>query len=117
MPKVFCYGTLKRGHYNHARCGLDTVPFLGTFEAPHLRLWSGPFYPCVTLDVASPYTVEGEVYEVPESLFMRLHGMETGAGYSLSSVSTPAGVAHFWYMKEPPKGWHEVTSGVYEKAA
>lgn len=108
---VWVYGTLKEGFYNHhlLKGASSPVPF----EAPHLRLWSGPFYPCVTLDVGSPYTVKGELFLIEEDTLRRLDGMEVGAGYVASSMPTSEGEARFWFMKSAPTGWDEIPSGVW----
>lgn len=77
MPKVFVYGTLKKGYHNHRVlgsnpkfCGKATTP-------PDYLLYDNGSYPCMIQATAGEgRAVEGEVYEVPDSQMVALDRLE-----------------------------------------
>lgn len=92
MTKLFTYGTLKKGHYNHDRFA-DT---LGTeIEAEDKVLGfalvqDNDFYP--TAIQKENHEVIGEVWDVTDPvLWKTLERMEIGAGYKMQKVTTEKG--------------------------
>lgn len=87
--KLFVYGSLKRGFFNHTRAGFDKE---ATFVAPAtargvaLKHIDGYPYPHATEDTIG--TVRGEVYEVDTngSMMDYIRRMEQGAGYKEITV-------------------------------
>lgn len=66
MPeKVFVYGTLMNGHYNHFYMERDGIKFLGKGRADGFSLYNvTPYYPGAVREEGE--SVLGEVYEVPD---------------------------------------------------
>lgn len=93
-PRVFVYGTLKRGECNHPVLAEGGAVFLGdaTLTGPHSLLDLG-WYPCIRRAVGEPDSVvHGEVYEVDEDL---LHSLDIIEGHP-----------HYYQRrKRKPDGW------------
>lgn len=92
MPKLFTYGTLKKGHYNHTRFA-DT---LGTeVEAKDTvqnfaLVQDNLYYPTAIKE--KDHTVIGEVWDITDPvLWKTLERMEIGAGYKMEEVKTTKG--------------------------
>jgi gamma-glutamylcyclotransferase (GGCT)/AIG2-like uncharacterized protein YtfP len=120
---VFVYGSLRRGHYNHA-C-LKGARFLGphTTEASYRMLSLGP-YPAVILGGGTAIT--GEVYQVGPRELKRLDRLETyPREYDRQRIPTPYGPAWIYLYRHParararvPSGnWNEFTRGRKKSAA
>jgi gamma-glutamylcyclotransferase (GGCT)/AIG2-like uncharacterized protein YtfP len=89
--RVFVYGTLKRGYFNHMRClyGRPNVEFVGTAETVNkLTLYDmGPF-PFVTKDGKGVSTIKGEVFNIDAEVFADLDHLEgyPGEGYDRCEI-------------------------------
>ena len=83
---VFFYGSLKRGHYNYKRFGMDECKFLGSAEIWGYKLFTNVMYPAVINSGDDNDIVYGEVFLVPDELFQLLKQMEIGAGYHIDTV-------------------------------
>lgn len=86
MKYIFVYGSLRRGHYNHTRIGLDNAVFVKeTRTQPNYTLVDLGAYPAL-LAVGNT-SVVGEIYHVDDELFERIDRMEKGAGYYASVIA------------------------------
>ena len=115
--RVFVYGTLKRGHGNHAL--LETSRFLG--EAATLKTYwmitTGVFP--IVLDAvpegfAAPLAIAGEIYHVDDATLQELDGLEReGRSYDRKVTEVHeagrkveahiyVGVAGYWHEKHLP---------------
>lgn len=81
--RLFVYGSLKRGFFNHYRFGFGyKAKFLGEAEAQGVSLvhYKGLPYPHAALHEGG--SVKGELYELDDEFVLRsLDRMERGAGY------------------------------------
>lgn len=82
--KLFVYGSLKRGFFNHTRFGFNKIATLigeAMVSGVSLRHLSGYPYPHAVLDPNG--VVEGELYELDRDSYPAesIERMELGAGY------------------------------------
>lgn len=100
---IACYGSLKKGYYNHEILGED-AKFLGNAEVMAV-MYSNGSYPKLYRsnsdkrffhDLAREHTIE--VYDINKDAFKDIFSMEVGAGYRLEEVETPYGEAGIYYM-------------------
>ena len=111
--KVFIYGSLRRGHYNHDRFdfGSKTV-FHGSEVLNGARLYDLGVYPCMVLTDRSEDKVVGEVYEFTDTKLERLiHNMEIGAGYVEVEVTVELGMVKTYVFETAPAEGVLVDSG------
>lgn len=107
--RVFLYGSLKQGQYNHKRFGLDKgARFLGTTSIPKFRLFHNDIFPAAVPDENSKFSLMGEIYDLPPALFLQLERMERGAGYTEIIVETPLGPSFIFVQTEAPRWWAQV---------
>ena len=79
--RIFVYGSLRKGHYNHSRCLNNDAKFIGNASLKGFGLFSLGYFPAIA-DMDRPdIAVMGEIYDVPEYAYKRIDGMEIGAGY------------------------------------
>lgn len=111
---IACYGSLKKGYYNHSAVGPD-AEFKGNATV-HGVMYSNGSYPKLYRDILkeeeqqkverkNPEFLSSlardhvlEVYDVNDYAFRSINGMELGAGYIAESIETPYGPATIWYM-------------------
>lgn len=87
--RIFVYGSLRRDEYNHARVqgwGLGELRHICDGLIRGAKLYNLGSYPGIVPSDSTDDVVWGEVYEVPDSLFFRIDGMEVGAGYKRQPV-------------------------------
>lgn len=77
--RIFVYGSLRKGLYNYGRCGKMT--FVCNASLKGYGLFDLGAYPAIVKHHKGKHQVIGEVYDVDETTFRRLNGMEIGAGY------------------------------------
>jgi gamma-glutamylcyclotransferase (GGCT)/AIG2-like uncharacterized protein YtfP len=94
---VFMYGTLKRGHYNCQRFGLEPC-FLREATVPGITLIDLGAYPGA---VSALGEVDGEVFRVKLDLLRSMDGMEFGAGYDRLPMTTKDGTKVNVYVLMP----------------
>lgn len=90
--KIFVYGTLKKGHYNHKRFHMDTQTMIEAEDKVRdlSLVMTNEYYPTAILDLDSH--IVGEVwYITDESMLAKLRAMERSAGYSEVKVITKKG--------------------------
>ena len=81
LTKVFVYGTLKKGHYNHYLLGASTYLGKASTVAPHIMIGESYTFPYV-LGKASQFPgkqghlIQGEVYEVEDHVLVQLDRLE-----------------------------------------
>lgn len=86
MTKLFIYGSLKKGHYNHTRFGFNKSTFLG--EACTLekyKLLSAGWFP-VMVEAEPGTSIQGEIWEVEDDCLKYLDCMELDSGYARKPV-------------------------------
>lgn len=111
--RVFVYGTLKKGHYNHRL--LEKARYIGPDVITGSMHDLGSF-PAVILAPVGP--VHGEVYEVTPEMLRRLDMLEgTPHMYQRTRVSMSTGREAWVYTmkKERLAGCRMVTSGRWER--
>jgi len=107
-PRVFVYGTLRRGGSNHGL--LRTSRRLGEFVTPpvYRMLDLGPF-PGV---VDGEHAIRGEVYEVSPAVLRRLDALEDHPRrYRRRVLQTPWGRAWIYIYRAPAPRARRVASG------
>jgi gamma-glutamylcyclotransferase (GGCT)/AIG2-like uncharacterized protein YtfP len=90
--KLFVYGTLKKGHYNHKRFHMDTQTMIEPEDTVRdlSLVMTNEYYPTAILDLNSHIT--GEVWYISdERMLAKLRAMERSAGYSEVTVMTEKG--------------------------
>ena len=77
--KLFVYGTLKKGYYNHGWLK-NTTKYLYDEVIHNFTLYdTGYGYPAAVSQEGS--YIEGEVYEIDKETYRNIKSMEVGAGY------------------------------------
>lgn len=95
---IATYGSLKRGFYNHGRCGEQH--FIGETKIKgHMTLVHGA-YPQLVLSEEGPEH-DVEVFLVDDLTYQQIHYMELGAGYTEIYINTPYGEAAMWVIERP----------------
>lgn len=103
---VACYGSLKKGFYNHRVLG-EYADFLGKSSVWGVMYWNGSYpklYKVENDDYDSPFRLplekkhELEVYRISDNAFDRINAMELGAGYVAETVETEWGLAMMYWM-------------------
>lgn len=104
MKLIACYGSLKKGYYNHGWLG-EGAEFKGIYSVRGVMYSNGAYPKLYKIDPESlketnlrerDYVVE--VYEISEPKFNGIEMMELGAGYVTEHIETPYGLAAIWYM-------------------
>jgi gamma-glutamylcyclotransferase (GGCT)/AIG2-like uncharacterized protein YtfP len=108
--RLFVYGTLRRGEYNHHVLG--NAPLLGLYRTPpHYTMLNLGRYPAV---IAGGRTaIKGEVYALNKALLARLDSLEHyPEEYLRESIATPYGSAWIYlYRHLPTPDTPLITSG------
>lgn len=89
MKIIGVYGSLKKGCYNYDRFRFaDRASFLGNTTIAGPMYMIGGAYPALfpQTNTHIDRMHDLEVYEIDDSLFTMLEGMENGAGYELHSL-------------------------------
>lgn len=101
---VACYGSLKKGYYNHSALGKD-AEFMGNSSVSGVMYSNGSYPKLYHADMPFGEFEEDkqrdhvlEVYNVNDDAYRRIENMEVGAGYVTEHVKTPYGEAAIWYM-------------------
>jgi len=85
--RTFVYGSLRRGEFNHDRFrGFPESFKCAGFIRKALLKPLGP-YPCIVPSEDEQDVVQGEIYDLPESLHNVILNMEVNAGYVFNPVS------------------------------
>ena len=101
MSKLIAtYGSLKRGFYNHGRCGEQH--YVGDTSVRGNMTLVYNAYPQLVLDEGGPEHVV-EVFLVDDLTYQQIHYMELGAGYTEINTLTPYGEAVMWVINDPSK--------------
>lgn len=121
IPRVFVYGTLKRGHYNHRL--LETAEFIGeasTLEEGVLNDWGAPCFSHSSWveDKSLLRPIKGEVFKITEeNLYWldRLEGHPGGYYRSPTVVNTGESFISAWcyYHHSPADSLCPVIDGHY----
>lgn len=85
MKRLFVYGTLKKGRYNHERFGMDHATFVRIATINGYSMYTNGIYPAAVKGKDSD-SIVGEVYDVPDELYDRIERMETYAGYTVDEL-------------------------------
>lgn len=83
---LFAYGTLKRGHFNHYRLGINAHHVANDTVLGDLRI-PNPKSPYPFLLEGSD-NIRGEIWEVDEVHYTAIRNMEVSAGYVEKRVRT-----------------------------
>ena len=86
MKTIFVYGTLKRGHYNYKRFGMNQSEYLGNGIVRGYKMYTNGSYPGIIKTNNEEDVISGELFNVSEMLFNTLDMMETCAGYHIALV-------------------------------
>jgi len=111
LERVFVYGTLKKGEYNHHFLrGCRGQPAL----AFNIALHAGKFYPFVVRGRGNAY---GEVYQVNPTVMRRLDGLEAEYRRELTPVRLANGktVEAWIYLSELAYRYPRLARGVWRK--
>lgn len=114
---IATYGSLKRGFYNHGRCGEQVFVGETTIKGDMTLVYNA--YPQLFLNDSGD-THEVELFMVDALTYTIINDMEIGAGYEPVHISTEHGDATMWVFtnKERMRGMpikeysHEVLEGV-----
>lgn len=83
---IVSYGTLKKGFYNHKRCGMDQQEYLGEITIPNYKMYNLGFYPTVVKSNDPKDTIFVEIYDVGDDVFEFINRMELNTGYHVEEV-------------------------------
>lgn len=82
--RIFVYGTLKRGFYNHYL--IENEKFLGEHCVYGYTLYEVPGFAYPFMVKSDGGFVKGEVWEVAMDVFEIIRRMEESAGYRVKSI-------------------------------
>ncbi|KAB7623625.1 gamma-glutamylcyclotransferase [Alkalilimnicola sp. S0819] len=107
--RVFVYGSLRRGEYNHSVLG--DSPLLGPCRsAPGYQLYDLGPYPAVVR--GGQGRVLGEVYAVDRTVFAALDRLEGYPEfYDRQLMATPYGEAWIYFARDAAADWVPVPEG------
>lgn len=115
--RVFVYGSLKSGFYNHKLLQDIGAEFIDNFAtAPEYKMWSLGYFPCITEDGDTP--IFGEIYEVDSEFGLskldRLEGHPRW--YKRKLIDTHVGPTwvYVFHDRLPPSA-NRCDSGVWEE--
>lgn len=110
VKRIFCYGSLRRDEYNHARVNSwvegEQLVHVADGYIHGAELVDLGEYPCIVAVDDKSKQVVGEVYDVPDALFHLIDVMERSAGYEpvqLDVVSGPSGLEALTYFFSEPE--------------
>lgn len=100
MAKVFVYGSLKQGFYNHSV--LYGATYLGDHNTDkEFKMLDLGSYPAVVNSPECGFSIYGEVYEVDQEGLDRLdHLEEYPAYYNRKTITTPYGEAWIYFIED-----------------
>lgn len=106
MFKIAVYGSLKKGKYNHVM--IKDSQFIGDDKIKGYMTLVYSYPQLLLTEDGDEHDIE--VYLVDEPTYIRLHGMEIGAGYVEKRVDTKHGSCIMWVyeFKEDMSG-HYIT--------
>lgn len=86
--KLFIYGSIKKGFFNHKRFGFDKLPFLGEHKVKGYCLINLGAYPGMVPSPQDEDEVKGELYEIDDGSkdYAFLYKVEANAGYTTTAV-------------------------------
>jgi gamma-glutamylcyclotransferase (GGCT)/AIG2-like uncharacterized protein YtfP len=106
--RVFVYGTLKQGNWNHAMLGKNARLVMPcTLPDLELRVFPGSRLPIAVPKAGIYPHLRGELYYISKKAFKAIDSMEKGAGYRRvmltpiamgNGVRSSMGPAHVWIM-------------------
>ncbi len=113
MGRIFVYGSLRKGHYNHNYLNFNLrTKYLRTAKLKNARMYNLGSYPCVVLTNTPSDTVVGELYEFLDSEFEKLiRKMEQTAGYVEKTVRIDREDYIIYVFEEAPKDADIIRSG------
>jgi gamma-glutamylcyclotransferase (GGCT)/AIG2-like uncharacterized protein YtfP len=98
MKKIFFYGSFKRNEFNYNRLSLEEktqLKYLHKQDLPGFTLYdTGNGYPVAIKD--NRQHINGEVFEIGESLFQRILRIEVASNYTLDCIDN---MFIFWMRK------------------
>lgn len=119
MLRLFVYGTLKKGHYNHHL--LESAKFIGNATLEGFHMYSNGGFPYITNGGGSlDGVVHGEVFEVEDESTVRRIRMlesaydETPVQVTLETGETLDAFAYTFPTVDEYRSWRRVESGVFE---
>lgn len=88
MGRIFVYGSLRKGHYNHNYLNFNTkTKYLDTVKLKKAKLYDLGDYPCVVVTDEPSDVVVGEIYEFSDlELEDIVRRMELNAGFIKETV-------------------------------
>lgn len=86
---ILCYGTLRRGFYNHFRMGNNR--YLGTVNVSGYKMYTNSYYPAIVKSNNINDVIIAEIYEIDKGAFHPIVGMELGAGYYMDEIEVSIG--------------------------
>ena len=115
--KVFIYGSIKCGFYNHSRFGFNqNTNFLGEAVLKRAKMYNLGSYPCIVLTENENDLVYGELYEYLDSETERqIRLMEEGAGYKEVKVIINGIEAKTFVFNKPSENSALIESGKWTK--
>ena len=79
--KIFVYGTLKKGFYNHDRMRMKKAKYLGKATLSGFNMYSVLFFPVIVHNGDKTKKIVGEIYDVNETDYLKIKTMERASGY------------------------------------
>ncbi len=103
MKLIACYGSLKKGKYNHGALG-EGAEFKGDHSIVGVMYSNGSYpklYHVGDIEQLASDKLHDhalEIYNVSDEAYKSINHMELGAGYEAEEIETPYGWATIWYM-------------------
>lgn len=116
--KIFVYGTLRKGNYNHVYLHFNLkTKYLGTTILKKAKMFNLGYYPCVVLTGNPTETVVGELYEFIDPEFEDLiRQMELSARYIEKIVTIDREKYSIYIFENEPRNAEIIDSGDWNTA-
>ena len=112
---IFCYGTLKRGFYNHQWLGENK--YFGGLYLNGYRMYTNGIYPAIVKSDNQDDVIYGELYEIDKNVFDPIIRMELGANYNMEEIDIELHGKRMkvpiFTMKSAPIGWKLIKNGIF----
>ena len=116
--KVFTYGTLKKGFYNHKTRGFDeNTTFIKKAKLIGAQMYNLGYYPCIVLTGNDKDIIQGEIYEYKTKdsyTELGIRSMELGSGYVEKEVIIDGMNVKVYIFEQKPKYGTLIKSGIWE---
>lgn len=113
---IAVYGSLRKNNFNHRTEWFKKAQFIKKMSLNGFEMYDIGFYPIIVPTKNRNKTVEVEIYEVPNFIFMSIKRMEINAGYNVMDINVAPNInAKLFYYNHVPKYARLISDGVWKE--